>query len=410
MMRSRTIREGSVGLLILVGLGLFGLLIIWLRGLTPGVRSFRATIDFANIAGMQEGAPVRYRGVTVGKIVAIKPGPNRVEVEVEISPADLVIPKDVTVEANQSGLIGETYIEITPVNGLPPQTEVAKPLDPNCNSTVIICNQARLKGEIGVSPDELIRYSIRFAELYSDPKFFAKVDRVVQNTAEAAAGVSGLTREFSLLSRSVRQEIGTFSGTAQSAARAADQFSLTASQINSLLTANRTTLVSTLDNLNATSAQLRVSVGQLSPILNRVEQGELLRNLEVLSANAAQASANLRDVSVALNSPSNLVVLQETLDSARATFQNAQKITADLDELTGDPEFRDNLRNLIDGLSGLVSSSQQLQQQAQLAQVLAPAAVSASTTQTPAPTPSLKELRTLAQQSQTETKDPAPQQ
>uniref|UniRef100_A0ACD5H2C3 Uncharacterized protein n=1 Tax=Desertifilum tharense IPPAS B-1220 TaxID=1781255 RepID=A0ACD5H2C3_9CYAN len=57
-------------------------------------------------------------------------------------------------------------------------------------------------------------------------------------------------------------------------------------------------------------------------------------------------------MSNALNSPTNIVMLQQTLDSARATFQNAQKITADLDEVTGDPAFRDNLRNLVNGLGG----------------------------------------------------------
>jgi len=61
-------------------------------------------------------------------------------------------------------------------------------------------------------------------------------------------------------------------------------------------------------------------------------------------------------------------VLQQTLDSARVTFQNAQKITSDLDELTGDPAFRENIRQLINGLSGLVSSTQQLQQQVEVAE------------------------------------------
>jgi phospholipid/cholesterol/gamma-HCH transport system substrate-binding protein len=145
-------------------------------------------------------------------------------------------------------------------------------------------------------------------------------------------------------------------------------------QVNSLITANRTTLVSTLNNLDQTSGQLRSAVSRLGPVLDRVSQGELINNLETLSNNAVQASANLRDASNALNSPTNLVVLQQTLDSARATFQNAQKITADLDELTGDPALRDSLRNLIKGLGGLVSSTQQLQQQAQVAQVLAPLA------------------------------------
>ena len=64
------------------------------------------------------------------------------------------------------------------------------------------------------------------------------------------------------------------------------------------------------------------------------------------------------------------MALQQTLDSARVTFQNAQKITSDLDELTGDPSFRDSIRELIEGLSGLVSSTQQVEQQVQVANTL----------------------------------------
>jgi phospholipid/cholesterol/gamma-HCH transport system substrate-binding protein len=353
---------------------MFGGVILWLRGLNPGSKSFKATVEFANVAGLQEGAPVRYRGVTVGRITSVEPGANGVEVNIEISPPDLIIPRNVVVEANQAGLIGEAYIEITPTQTLATQAISAKPLDANCNDALIICNKSRLKGEIGISPDALIRYSIRFAELYSDPKFFNKIETVLGNTAEATKEVTRLTREFTSLTRLVKQDVGTFSATARAATQAANKISLTADEVNSLLAANRGSLVSTLDNLNQTSAQLRTSVSRLSPVLDRVEKGELLRNLETLSANAAQASANLRDVSVALNNPTNLVVLQETLDSARATFQNAQKITADLDELTGDPTFRTNLRNLVNGLSGLVSSTQQLQQQAQLAQILPPVA------------------------------------
>jgi phospholipid/cholesterol/gamma-HCH transport system substrate-binding protein len=88
-----------------------------------------------------------------------------------------------------------------------------------------------------------------------------------------------------------------------------------------------------------------------------------LQNVEVLTDNAANVSANLRDISKSLNDPNNLLVVQQTLNSARATFENAQKITADLDELTGDPSFRTNLRKLVDGLSKLVSYTDTLEQQ-----------------------------------------------
>ena len=136
------------------------------------------------------------------------------------------------------------------------------------------------------------------------------------------------------------------------------------------MTTNRSSLVTVLNNLTQTSQQLRTTVNSLTPTVNRVTQGKLIDNLETLTANAAQASANLRDASNTLNNPNNILVLQQTLDSARVTFQNAQKITSDLDELTGDPAFRDNLRQLVNGLSGLVSSTQQLQQQIQVAESL----------------------------------------
>ena len=373
-MRSRMVREGSVGLLILGGLGLFGGLILWLRGLNPGNRSFSVTVDFATTGGVQPGSAVRYRGVTIGRINRISPDPNGVAVQIDIAPADLIIPRDSEVTVNQSGLLGETLLDIVPRKPLPDGAVAAKPLDRDCNKELILCEGSRINGTLGVSTDELVRASIKFANVYSDPQFIGNINSLTKNSSDAAAQITILSKEVTGLVKSARQEVGTFSGTAKSISNAADQFGLTIAQVNSLVSANRATLVSTLDNLNQTSGQLRVTVAKLSPTLDRIQQGQLIQNLETLSANAAQASTNLRDVSVSLNNPSNLTVLQQTLDSARATFQNAQKITADLDELTGDPQLRNDLRNLIKGLSGLTSSTQQLQQQAQVSQVLAPLA------------------------------------
>jgi phospholipid/cholesterol/gamma-HCH transport system substrate-binding protein len=52
------------------------------------------------------------------------------------------------------------------------------------------------------------------------------------------------------------------------------------------------------------------------------------------------------------------------------TFENTQKITSDIDELIGDPQFRENLRRLIDGLSNLLSSGEQLEYNLRIAQTL----------------------------------------
>jgi phospholipid/cholesterol/gamma-HCH transport system substrate-binding protein len=444
-MRSRTVREGSVGFLILVGIGLFGGLALWLRGVQLGNRSYKFAVEFASAQGMQIGTPVRYRGVAVGKITTLKASANGVDVTLEIAPGTLVIPRDVRIEANKSGLIGESSIDITPNSILPESLLTANPISADCPPE-IICKNSRLKGQAGVSLDELIRSTVRLANLYTDPVLFNNIKSISESTANTAKGAAKLTQDLSSLTQtakveikslnqSVRGDVGNLSqsvktnslnqslkgeasslnqslkgeisgvaadvskvaatadtstkavsaaaiNSANSVTQAANQITLTANQLNSLVATNRASLVSTLNNINQSSQELRVAVSSLSPTINRINQGQLLNNLELLSANAAQASGNLRDLSSQVNNPATLLLLQQTLDSARATFQNVQKITSDVDELTGDPAFRNNIRRLFNGLGGLLGSTEQLRQQVKVAQTLAPLSekVNASTT------------------------------
>jgi len=457
-MRSRTVREGSVGFLILVGIGLFGGLVLWLRGVQLGNRSYKFAVEFSSAQGMQIGTPVRYRGVSVGKVTALKPSPNGVDVILEISPGNLVIPRDVAIEANKSGLIGEASIDITPNSILPESLITANPLSADCPAG-IICKNSRLKGQAGVSLDELIRSTVRLTNLYTDPALFNNIKSISENTANTAKGAAKLTQDLSSLTQSAKGEIKTLSqsvkgdvnnlsqsvkgelgslnqsmkgelsslnqslkgeisgvaadvskvaqtadtstkavsaaaiNSANSVTKAANQITLTANELNSLVATNRSSLVSTLNNLNQASQELRVTVSSLSPTINRINQGQLLNNLEVLSANAAQAAANLRDLSGNVNNPAAFLLLQQTLDSARAALQNVHKITADVDEITGDPAFRNNIRKLLNGLGGLFSSTEQLQQQVKVAQTLAPLSSQLNTNLNPSATavvPSIK--------------------
>jgi phospholipid/cholesterol/gamma-HCH transport system substrate-binding protein len=409
-MRSlRTVREGSVGLLFLVGLGVFGLIFLWLNRFTTSQSSYKVYAEFANAGGMQKGAPVRFRGVKVGRIASIKPGPNNVQVEIEIAQPNLIIPRDVVVEANQSGLIAESLIDIFPKSSIPEDSIAGKPLEKDCDPNQIVCNGSRLKGKIGISIDEVLRSTNELAVVYSNQKFYNNLNKTLEQGAIAAASVAELSKNLTSLSKSTQSQFNNVSGLTTSVQRAANQVSVSTSQLSTtadrtlnqfgntanqfnatatqlrstssdaskllnnldnLVISNRSSLVSTLNNISESSNQLRITVNTLSPAVNRLTKGELLKNFETLSANAAQASANLRDASKTLTDPKNAVVLQQTLDSARVTFENTQKITSDLDELTGDPKFRNNLRQLVNGLSGLVSSTQQVEQQVQVAETL----------------------------------------
>jgi phospholipid/cholesterol/gamma-HCH transport system substrate-binding protein len=397
-MGSRLLREGSVGLLLISGLLVLGAGVAWIKGFSPGSRSYTVWVDFPGTVGIQTGSTVNYRGVKVGRVMEMIPESGGVRIKISITPSDLKITADSQLTIDQVSLLGESVLNITPPRDSKTITTAAKPLDRDCDRAQILCEGSRVKGQDGVNTDSMIRAMMQLTNAYANPDFMGQITALTSNSTKAAAEISILSKEFSGLARSLRNDLSGQTGTAQNITRAvqqiggaadsirgsAQEFGTVATQaqgtttqatqaliqINELLAANRTTLVSTLDNLNATSGGLRDTVSKLSPTVDRLSNGQVIRNLEVLSSNAAVASNNLKDVSQALNNPANLTLLQQTLESARSTFQNVQKITADLDDLTGDPKTRANLKNMINGLGKLVATTEQLQKQAEYAQVL----------------------------------------
>lgn len=379
-MRSRTIREGSVGLLILLGIGLFGGLVLWLRGFNPANRPYTLIAEFDDTMGVQIGTPVMYRGVPVGRVMSITPQSNAVEVGLEITARELRIPNEVRVETVESGLIGEVSVEITPLVELSEAAEQVYPRDQACDSNAILCDGDRLQGEIGPSYEALLRSTTSLMELYSDPEVLDNLKVVLENVSEATAQAGVLTQEATQLTQTVSNELPSILEAARTAAGAAtgaalqvqstvEQFSSTSNDINSLIGENRVVLVDTLGNLQATSLQLRNVVDTLGPT---IQSGELIGSLETLLFNAAQASEDLGTITASLNTPTNLVLIQQTLESARDALSSAQKVMADVDELTGDPDLRRQVRELINGLGALVSSTDSLAQQTEIAEVLKP--------------------------------------
>ncbi len=386
-MRARTIREGSVGLLILLGIGLFGGLVLWLRGFNPTNRPYELTAEFEDVMGVQIGTLVMYRGVSVGRVVSIDALPNLVEVGMEITQKELRMPNEVRVETVESGLIGEMSIEISPLVELSPAAANLSPTDGDCDSSVILCDGDRLVGVIGPSYEALLRSANELTELFADPELLAQLKETLTTVTATSENAGRLAQQATLLTQQAQAEIGPLSSAALQAtdsatlaatqvASTAGEFSVTASELSVLIGENRGVLVDTLSNVQAASIQLRNATDALSPTL---ERGELVGNLESLVANAAAASEDLQVITGSFNTPANLVLLQQTLESARDALTSAQKVMADVDEITGDPAVREQIRNLINGLGSLVSSTQFLEQQSEVAIALSPLVPAAET-------------------------------
>lgn len=108
----------KVGLLTTISLLVLVTTVIWLRGRgLGGGQSFE--VLFKDVDGLREGAPVQLMGIRVGFVdrvmpVVTKQGRYRVRVKFTVTEPDVKIPRGSNVSLEQSGLIGEKFIELSP--------------------------------------------------------------------------------------------------------------------------------------------------------------------------------------------------------------------------------------------------------------------------------------------------------
>ncbi|QUS59368.1 MlaD family protein [Synechocystis sp. PCC 7338] len=400
MLRPRTIKEGSVGLFALLGLFIIGGIVLWLRGGGFGNPGYEVLVQFGDASGLQVGGAVRYRGVPVGRVAKLIPGSNGILAQLEISSTQLRIPADVQVEISRYGLLGEAAIDMIPDRQLSDAALALDPLSADCpESGKILCNGDELKGQAGT---QLTNSMARLAQAYSEPQFVADINATVKSANLAAARIATMSAEITALSKTANQQVRGFGRTSEAIAKAADNASLLTSRVNqvvltnqdhinrtieeaSLLMVNLNQLVGenraqvnlTLKSIETTNRDLQAIGREIQTAVATVNQGlaaidaqKVTKDLALLMENAAVTSNNIRQISADLNDPTLMLTLQQTLDAARLTFENAQKITSDVEQLTGDPAFRNNLRKLVDGLGQLVSSTENLQDQVYTAHTL----------------------------------------
>ncbi|XVF84356.1 hypothetical protein PTKIN_Ptkin17bG0030400 [Pterospermum kingtungense] len=290
----RSIWEGGVGLFLVSGTVLLALSLAWLRGfqIRSKFRKYLAVFEFAQASGICTGTPVRIRGVTVGNVVRVNPSLKSIEAVVEVEDDKIIIPRNSLIEVNQSGLLMETLIDITPRNPIPSPS--VGPLDADCHKEgLIVCDRQKIKGQQGVSLDALVGI------------------------------VTRLAREM--------EEIGI-----------ANTYSL----------AERVAAV--IEDAKPLLTKIEAMVEDVQPLLAEVRDSGLLKEVDNLTRSLTQASEDLRKVNSSIMTPENTELLQKSIYTLIFTLKNIENISSDILGFTGDESTRKNLKLLIRSLSRLL--------------------------------------------------------
>ena len=109
--------EVKVGILTLLSVVILIFGIMWLKGRSISAGE-RIEINFHDVDGMRPGSAVQMMGIRIGQvediIPVIKPDDSFVRVKFVITETGIVIPQASTISIQQSGIIGEKFLEIMP--------------------------------------------------------------------------------------------------------------------------------------------------------------------------------------------------------------------------------------------------------------------------------------------------------
>ncbi|KAK9861465.1 hypothetical protein WJX84_012121 [Apatococcus fuscideae] len=289
-----SIWEGGVGLFILAAIGVALVLISWARGgqLFGKGGGYQAIMEFPLACGIAAGTPVRIRGVAVGSVAEVQSSLERVTVTADIKEPSTVIPRNSLIEANQSGLIAEPLIDITPQ--LPIPTYTAGPMDSECEKEgKIVCHQGHIKGQPGVAMDDLV---------YICTKIARQMD------------MNGLDRMF----------------------EAADAATAAIEEARPLLTK--------AENL----------ANEITPLLSELREGHLVGQLEALTRSASEAAQDIHRLQHEVLTEDNVRALRDAVMTLTRTLEHIESISGDVGGITGDGKVKTNVKQLIEALSRIV--------------------------------------------------------
>lgn len=287
--------EAKVGAVSLLGLLLFGFMIVYLGGVSFGEKGYPLQAVFSEVGGLKEGNVVRYAGVDVGRVERVQTSDQGVEVRLRIKPG-VKIPEGSRFAIGTDGLLGEKFINIVPPR----------------QSTNYLAPNSVVQGEDPQGLDKLIG---------SADRTLADIQKLVQSLNEVLGDekVKAALKATALNSRDITDRLSEFSAALARMAVSNEQ------DVNAMV-----------GNLRTMSVSLREVAGRVDKMVANFDNNgqtasdlrEAIHNLKNTSIRVEKMAAALEGVATDPDTARNI---KETLRNAREASEKANKMLTRFD-------------------------------------------------------------------------------
>ncbi len=322
--RRATMNALTVGTVLVGALALLIVSVVWLRTAGVAVATRDLDVYFWNIGGrLSQGATVRLAGVRIGSVTGISMAPRPdimaadsahatqdtvVRVRCAIDRA-VVIRDSYLVRVNATNLVGDSYIEITPVS------DAGAPLSPG-------------QALVGLAP--------------TDPF------DLLPTAEESLAEVGSAAKE---LNRALAEEdlTGELVDAAQAIQVAMTATADAATDLSGLMGDNSAEISSTIKRVSALTGDLTTVTGRMVEILD--EEGLVgevtvaVREVGAAASSLGKASKGLEEL---LADSDNVAALDETIHSIATTSKSVERMAVEVESFLLDDGGLDKAETMLD--------------------------------------------------------------
>jgi phospholipid/cholesterol/gamma-HCH transport system substrate-binding protein len=258
-----------VGIFVVVSLALVaGLILKFGKYERLATKSYPITVVFSNVGGIVRDADVLYGGISVGKVREInldQQGLLKVNVKLDIYES-VKIRKDAKFVINQSGLLGDRYVDVMPQSAT---ADFLKPGDTvdgtaSMDLTEAIHGVVDVLHQAGGTIERVDKAIQRIDETVLSRQSLDHIDTSLANIEVVSSNAVGLTLSIRNI---VDENRGKVDNVLTRFSDAADNLSKTSKNVDQLVSANQ-------DDIRVAIKNLAESTTRVNDILARLEKGE----------------------------------------------------------------------------------------------------------------------------------------
>jgi len=325
--------EVRVGLFTLFAFMLFMYGQAWLKQFSIMHPPQRITVQFHDVAGLANNAPVNINGVRVGTVEKIEleqGGKGRVLARLKIKTEEATVPQGSTFTIQTLGLVGAKYIEIT----LPeekPGEEPRPPIDPE---TVVVGDDpvrvelvinkiaTNLNSMIGRLGSEESQHGLEDALKYSG--------ETIKNINEAATKLNKNMDKIGAVATSVKST--------------SDRFGNVAGSANSFFVQGKGTLVRYSD----LSSDLRKTSGKVNTMLDDPNmRGDIKETINSAKQTAETIRETMRELNGTLKDKDLRAEITGILQKVNKSTEDISKSMKEFGAISKDGVLRDDIKQIV---------------------------------------------------------------